>query len=72
MIGIAFDLGRAAFVAFHQQADGVRAEGHGGGVKLGLAEDQAGGLLDVGDDGLFRGAAAAGKAGESQRGGHEL
>ena len=72
MIGVAFDLGRTPFVAFHQQADGVRAKGHRRGIKLRLAEGHAIGLLDVWHDVLFRSAAATGKAGKRQRRRHQL
>src|SRR5712664_1609671 len=41
VVRIAFDLGRAAFVAFHEKPDGVRPERHHRGIKLRLAKNQA-------------------------------
>src|SRR5690348_18087440 len=50
MIRVARDVRGPAFVALDQQADGIRTERHGGGVKLGFAENQSIGLFDVGND----------------------
>jgi len=61
MVGIAFDFRRTAFVAFHQQADRVRAKRHGRGIKLRLAESQSIGLLNVRHNILLWRAPTAGK-----------
>ena len=52
MIGIAFDLGRPAFVAFDQQARGDAAERHRGRKEQRPAGDLLFGLADVGNDQL--------------------
>ena len=72
MIRVAFDFRRATFMAFHEQADGIRTKRHGRGIKLWLAGDQSIGLLDVRYDVLFRCATAAGEACKRQRCRHQL
>ena len=72
MIGVAFDLGRTTFVAFHQQTDRVCAKRHRRGIELWLPEGHPIGLLDVRHDVLLRSAAAPGKARKCQRCRHQL
>ncbi len=60
VIGIAFDLRRSPFVAFHKQTNRIRAKRHRRGIELRLAESQSVGLLDVRHDVLFWSPAAAG------------
>ena len=72
MIGIPSDIGGPAFVAFHQYADGVRAERHGGGVKLRLAQNQPVRLFHIRNNVVFRGFAAARQTRKRQRSGHQL
>ena len=73
MIGIAFDLGRPAFVAFDEQARGDAAERHRRRKKQRPAGDFLFRLTDVGNDqfvGLDR--AGGADAGERQRRAHQL
>ncbi len=66
MVGVALDFRRPPFVAFYEQADGIRAKRHGRGIKLRFAERQPIGLLNVRNDVLFRSTAATGKTSKSQ------
>jgi hypothetical protein len=70
MIRVALELGGAAFVAFYQNSDGIRAKRHGGRVEIRLAQDHAVGLLHVRDNVGDIGTPAAGHTGEGQRGAH--
>ena len=72
MIGIAFDLGRAALVALDQQAGGDAAERHGGGEEQRLAGHDVLRLPHVRHDQLVGLARAAGDPGQRQRRAHQL
>jgi len=71
MVGIPFNLCWPPLMTLHQQANRVGAKRHGRCVKLRFAWNYAIGLLDVGNDVLFRLTSAAGEAGERQRRGHQ-
>ena len=72
MVGIAFDLGRAAFVALDQQARGHASERHRRGVEHRLAGHQIFGLTHVRHDQLVGLHRASRDAGQRQRGAHQL
>ncbi len=72
MIGIAGNVGRPAFVAFHQQPVGVRPEGHHRRKKQRLAQDHAVRLLHVRHDIRLHVRFAPGKPRERQRRRHQL
>ena len=72
MLRIAFDLGRTAFVALHQQPRAVGAERHRRGVKQRLAQHQVMRLPHVGNDRLQRLPGAGAQPGQRQRGAHDL
>src|SRR3989442_2021859 len=72
MVGIALDLRRPPFMAFHQQTNRVSPKWHGGSIKPRLAQDNAVRLLDLGDDVLFRRPPATTKTLKSQRRSHQL
>src|SRR5579871_523603 len=69
---VAFDLGRAAHVAFDQDGAGVSAERERGRVILGAAGDDVFGLANVRNDGFFRELDASRHAGEAERSAHDL
>ena len=72
MIGIAFDLGRTAFVAFDEQARGDAAERHRGREEQRLAGDFFFRLAHVRNDQFLRLHRARGDAGERHRRAHQF
>ncbi len=71
MVGVAFDLGGTALVALDEDAPGEAVVGHRRGVEERPTQDQAFGLLHVGQDLLGRLLGAGGEARERQRRAHE-
>src|SRR6516162_2709916 len=72
MIGITFNFGGTAFVAFNENAEGITTEGHRRGVKGWVTENQAVGLFHVGNNVGFVGTAAACETGEREGRAHQL
>jgi hypothetical protein len=72
MFRIAFDLGRAAFVALHQYTRTDARKRHGGGKEQRLAGDQFFRLLGVGRDLFGRLAGAGRQSSQRQRRAHQL
>jgi len=71
VIGIPFDLGRAAHVTLDEHAVGVAADRHGRGEEDRFARDEPFRLADVGDD-LLRGTVAGSQPAEGHRSSHQL
>ena len=72
VVGVSFDLGRTAFVAFNQKSYPRAGERHGRREEQGLARDELFRLPDVGND-VFRGLTGAGAdPGEGHGRAHQL